>query len=105
MQSINPKVILDVATGTGDLAFAAEKKIDIDKIIGLDISNGMLEVGRKKIKNRDLENKLEFIQGDSENIPFQDNYFDAAMVSFGVRNFENLNLGLSEIKRVLIPKY
>ena len=104
MQSINPKVILDVATGTGDLAFAAEKKIDIDKIIGLDISNGMLEVGRKKIKNRDLENKLEFIQGDSENIPFQDNYFDAAMVSFGVRNFENLNLGLSEIKRVLKPK-
>ena len=104
MQSINPKVILDVATGTGDLAFAAEKKIDIDKIIGLDISNGMLEVGRKKIKNRDLENKLEFIQGDSENIPLQDNYFDAAMVSFGVRNFENLNLGLSEIKRVLKPK-
>ena len=99
----NPKFILDVATGTGDLAFADEKKINIDKIIGLDISNGMLEVGRKKIKNRDLSNKLEFIQGDSENIPFEDNYFDAVMVSFGVRNFENLNLGLSEIKRVLKP--
>ena len=66
------------------MAFAAEKKINIDKIIGLDISNGMLEVGRKKIKNRDLSKKLEFIQGDSENIPFEDNYFDAVMVSFGV---------------------
>ena len=97
----NPKLILDVATGTGDLAFAAQKKINPDKIIGLDLSNGMLEVGREKIKKRNLDNKLEFIQGDSENLPFEDDFFDAVMVSFGVRNFENLNKGLSEIFRVL----
>jgi demethylmenaquinone methyltransferase/2-methoxy-6-polyprenyl-1,4-benzoquinol methylase len=97
----NPKLILDVATGTGDLAFAAQKKINPDKIIGLDLSNGMLEVGRKKIKKRKLDNKLDFIQGDSENLPFDNNFFDAVMVSFGVRNFENLNKGLSEIYRVL----
>ena len=103
MQSENPKVILDVATGTGDLAFAAYKKLNPEKIIGLDLSNGMLEVGRKKIKKKKLEDKLEFVQGDSENLPFDDNFFDAVMVSFGVRNFENLNMGLKEIFRVLKP--
>lgn len=103
MQSKNPKVILDVATGTGDLAFAAYKKLKPDKIIGLDLSNGMLEVGRKKIKNKKLQDKLEFVQGDSENLPFNDNFFDSVMVSFGVRNFENLNMGLKEIFRVLKP--
>ena len=96
-----PKFILDVATGTGDLAFTAQKKINPDKIIGLDLSNGMLEVGRAKIQKRNLNDKLEFIQGDSEELPFEDEYFDAVMVSFGVRNFENLNKGLSEIIRVL----
>tara|TARA_B100001287_G_scaffold150032_1_gene126307 strand:+ start:18239 stop:18970 length:732 start_codon:yes stop_codon:yes gene_type:complete len=96
-----PKLILDVATGTGDLAFAAQKKINPDKIIGLDISNGMLEVGRSKISKRNLKDKLEFIKGDSENLPFENDYFDSVMVSFGVRNFENLNKGLSEIFRVL----
>ena len=103
MQSKNPKVILDVATGTGDLAFAAYKKLKPDKIIGLDLSNGMLEVGRKKIKNKKLQDKLEFVKGDSENLPFNDNFFDSVMVSFGVRNFENLNMGLKEIFRVLKP--
>ena len=103
MKSENPKVILDVATGTGDLAFAAYKKLNPEKIIGLDLSNGMLEVGRKKIKKKKLEDKLEFVQGDSENLPFDDNFFDAVMVSFGVRNFENLNMGLKEIFRVLKP--
>ena len=96
-----PKLILDVATGTGDLAFAALKKINPEKIIGLDLSNGMLEVGRTKINKRNLNDKLEFIQGDSENLPFDDHCFDAVMVSFGVRNFENLNIGLKEIHRVL----
>ena len=96
-----PKLILDVATGTGDLAFAAQKKINPNKIIGLDLSNGMLEVGRAKINKRNLNDKLEFIQGDSENLPFDNDYFDSVMVSFGVRNFENLNKGLSEIFRVL----
>jgi len=96
-----PKYILDVATGTGDLAFVAQKKLDPKKIIGLDLSNGMLNVGRDKSKSRGLEQTIEFVQGDSENLPFESDSFDAVMVSFGVRNFENLNDGLSEIFRVL----
>ncbi len=99
----SPQLILDVATGTGDLAFSAYKRLKPKKIIGLDISKGMLEVGRVKIKNKKLEGHLEFIYGDSENIPFEDNHFDAVMVSFGVRNFEDLNAGLKEIYRVLKP--
>ena len=103
MQSKSPKFILDVATGTGDLAFEAHKKLNPHKIIGLDLSNGMLDVGRNKIKKKKLEKKIEFVQGDSEDLPFEDNFFDSVMVSFGVRNFENLNLGLKEIFRVLKP--
>ena len=99
----SPQLILDVATGTGDLAFSAFKRLQPKKIIGLDISKGMLEVGRVKIKRKNLEGSLEFIHGDSENIPFEDNFFDAVMVSFGVRNFEDLNAGLKEIYRVLKP--
>ena len=99
----SPQLILDVATGTGDLAFSAYKRLQPKKIIGLDISKGMLEVGRVKIKRKNLEGSLEFIHGDSENIPFEDNFFDAVMVSFGVRNFEDLNAGLKEIYRVLKP--
>ena len=98
-----PKYILDVATGTGDLAFVAQKKLDPNKIIGLDLSNGMLNVGRDKSKSRGLEQTIEFVQGDSENLPFESDSFDAVMVSFGVRNFENLNDGLKEIFRVLKP--
>ena len=97
----NPKYILDVATGTGDLAFVAQKKLNPNKIVGLDISNGMLNVGRQKSKKRGLEEIIEFTQGDSEKLPFEDNLFDAVMVSFGVRNFENLVVGLTEINRVL----
>ena len=97
----NPKYILDVATGTGDLAFVAQKKLNPNKIVGLDLSNGMLNVGRQKSKKRGLEKIIEFTQGDSEKLPFEDNLFDAVMVSFGVRNFENLLAGLSEINRVL----
>ena len=97
----NPKYILDVATGTGDLAFVAQKKLNPNKIIGLDLSNGMLNVGRQKSKKRGLNEIIEFTQGDSEKLPFEDNLFDAVMVSFGVRNFENLIAGLSEINRVL----
>tara|TARA_B100001758_G_C18312624_1_gene558710 strand:- start:198 stop:929 length:732 start_codon:yes stop_codon:yes gene_type:complete len=99
----SPQLILDVATGTGDLAFSAFKRLQPKKIIGLDISKGMLELGRVKIKRKNLEGSLEFIHGDSENLPFEDNYFDAVMVSFGVRNFEDLNAGLKEIYRVLKP--
>jgi demethylmenaquinone methyltransferase/2-methoxy-6-polyprenyl-1,4-benzoquinol methylase len=103
LKNESPQLILDVATGTGDLAFSAHKRLKPKKIIGLDISKGMLDVGRIKIKKKNLEDSLEFIYGDSENIPFEDNYFDAVMVSFGVRNFEDLNAGLKEIHRVLKP--
>jgi len=98
----HPKTILDIATGTGDLAILMTKT-NAEKIIGLDISAGMLEVGRKKIENRKLSNKIEMILADSENMPFEDNTFDAITVAFGVRNFENLEKGLSEILRVLKP--
>jgi demethylmenaquinone methyltransferase/2-methoxy-6-polyprenyl-1,4-benzoquinol methylase len=98
----NPKLILDIATGTGDLAInLAETKAD--KIIGLDISEGMLNVGKQKVLNKKLQDRIEMVVGDSENLPFQENMFDAITVSFGVRNFETLEKGLSEIHRVLKP--
>ncbi len=96
----NPDSILDIATGTGDLAINLTKT-KASKIIGLDISEGMLDVGRKKIEKLNLNNTIEMVFGDSENIPFEDNSFDAITVAFGVRNFENLEKGLSEIYRVL----
>ena len=98
----NPKTILDIATGTGDLAILmAQTKAP--KIIGLDISAGMLEVGRKKIQDKNLSNTIEMVLADSEEMPFEDSYFDAITVAFGVRNFENLEKGLVEILRVLKP--
>jgi len=97
-----PANILDVATGTGDLAIAM-LKANPNKIVGIDISNGMLEVGRKKITEKGVENKITLQQADSENLPFEDNSFDAVSVSFGARNFENLEKGLSEMCRVLRP--
>ena len=96
----HPKNALDIATGTGDLAISMAQN-GIPKVVGLDLSEGMLSVGRKKIEGSSLSDKIEMIQGDSENLPFEDQYFDAVMVSFGVRNFENLNKGISEIFRVL----
>jgi demethylmenaquinone methyltransferase/2-methoxy-6-polyprenyl-1,4-benzoquinol methylase len=98
----NPQQILDIATGTGDLALMMAK-LNPKKIVGLDISAGMLEVGKQKIAKANLSDKIEMIVGDSENIPFDDNTFDAITVSFGVRNFENLDKGLTEIYRVLKP--
>jgi demethylmenaquinone methyltransferase/2-methoxy-6-polyprenyl-1,4-benzoquinol methylase len=97
-----PKTILDIATGTGDLAilFAQTKA---EKIVGLDISVGMLDVGRDKIKRLNLQDRIEMIVGDSENLPFEDATFDVVTVSFGIRNFENLEKGLAEILRVLTP--
>ena len=97
------KNILDIATGTGDLAINLAKT-EAYEIIGLDISDGMLEVGRKKIADKKLGNKIKMVLGDSENLPFEDNSFDAITVAFGVRNFEDLDKGLSEILRVLKPK-
>jgi demethylmenaquinone methyltransferase/2-methoxy-6-polyprenyl-1,4-benzoquinol methylase len=98
----NPESILDIATGTGDLAIKMGDS-GADKIVGLDLSEGMLDVGRKKISKKKLEGKIEMIQGDSEALPFEDNSFDAVTVAFGVRNFENLEKGLKEIFRVLKP--
>lgn len=98
----NPKQILDIATGTGDLAIMMAS-LNPDKIVGLDISEGMLAVGKQKINKQNLSDKIEMVVGDSENIPFKDNTFDAITVSFGVRNFENLDKGLQEINRVLKP--
>lgn len=97
-----PKRILDVATGTGDFALQA-LRVKPEKIIGVDISEGMLEVGRKKIEQRGLANLIQLQLADSENLPFPDNNFDAVTVGFGVRNFENLKKGLQEINRVMKP--
>ena len=97
-----PNTILDIATGTGDLAINMVQT-GADKIVGLDISPGMLEVGKNKILDKKLENTIEMILGDSENLPFSENYFDAVTVAFGVRNFETLEKGLTEIYRVLKP--
>jgi len=98
----NPDTILDIATGTGDLAINLAKT-NASKIVGFDISPGMLEIGKKKIAQKQLNNKIEMVLGDSEKMPFDDNSFDAITVAFGVRNFENLEKGLSEILRVLNP--
>lgn len=98
----NPNTVLDIATGTGDLAILMSET-GATKIVGLDISAGMLEVGRKKITEKELSNKIEMILGDSEKMPFEDNSFDAITVAFGVRNFETLDKGLAEILRVLKP--
>jgi demethylmenaquinone methyltransferase/2-methoxy-6-polyprenyl-1,4-benzoquinol methylase len=100
---IKPKIILDVATGTGDFAIMANKMLKPDKVIGIDISAGMLEIGRKKLTEAGLQKHIELLKGDSETIFFDDNTFDAVTVAFGVRNFENLELGLTEINRVLKP--
>lgn len=102
LEPFKPKVILDVATGTGDFALQA-LTLNPDKIIGVDISEGMLEVGRKKMETRGLTDKISLMKADSENLPFEENKFDAVIVSFGVRNFENLILGLQEIFRVMKP--
>ncbi|MES2387936.1 MAG: bifunctional demethylmenaquinone methyltransferase/2-methoxy-6-polyprenyl-1,4-benzoquinol methylase UbiE [Bacteroidota bacterium] len=102
LRKLSPKLILDVATGTGDVAIEA-LKLNPDKVIGVDISEGMLELGRRKIRERHLEDKIELRKGDSEKLPFTDNFFDAVTVSFGVRNFENLQKGLTDIGRVLRP--
>jgi len=96
----NPKSVLDIATGTGDFAIEA-LKINPDKIVGVDISNGMLEKGREKMKKKGYDTKITLQNADSENLPFEDKTFDAITVGFGVRNFEDLEKGLSEMHRVL----
>ncbi|MCR9062798.1 MAG: bifunctional demethylmenaquinone methyltransferase/2-methoxy-6-polyprenyl-1,4-benzoquinol methylase UbiE [Cytophagales bacterium] len=98
-----PKLILDIATGTGDLAIEANKQLNPDKIIGVDISEGMLSHGREKMKKLGLDHKIEMRMGDSEKLLFDNNTFDAVIVSFGVRNFEDLLKGLTDMFRVTKP--
>jgi len=100
LKPLNPKQILDVATGTADFALQS-LSLDPDKVIGIDISDGMLDIGREKIKKRKLEHIITLENGDSENLRFSDNKFDAVIVAFGVRNFENLENGLASMHRVL----
>lgn len=95
--------VLDVATGTGDLAVMFGKE-NTDEVVGLDISPGMLDIGKKKVKGEGLDKKVKMVIGDSENLDFKDGTFDAVTVAFGVRNFEDLERGLQEILRVLKPK-
>ncbi len=102
LRKLAPKKILDIATGTGDFAIES-LKLDPEQVIGVDISEGMLDVGRSKMKKRGLDHIISLEIGDSENLRFTDNNFDAVIVAFGVRNFENLELGLREMNRVLRP--
>ena len=95
-----PKIVLDVATGTGDLAIAVQKGTGAE-VVGLDLSQQMLNVGIDKIKKINLDQKISMQKGDAENLPFEDNKFDAVSVAFGVRNFENLEKGLAELRRVV----
>lgn len=99
----NPLTILDVATGTADVAIEIAAKLPKAKITGVDISNKMLDIGRKKIENKKLLDHIELLYGDSEDLGFEDATFDAITVAFGVRNFENLSKGLEEMHRVLKP--
>ncbi|MEO6491140.1 MAG: bifunctional demethylmenaquinone methyltransferase/2-methoxy-6-polyprenyl-1,4-benzoquinol methylase UbiE [Ferruginibacter sp.] len=103
LSQLAPKTILDVATGTGDVAIMASRLLKPLKITGIDISDGMLQIGKKKIEKLELTDIIELLNGDSEAINFNDNSFDAVTVAFGVRNFQNLEKGLLEIKRVLRP--
>jgi demethylmenaquinone methyltransferase/2-methoxy-6-polyprenyl-1,4-benzoquinol methylase len=102
LKPLRPKEILDVATGTGDLAIEA-LATGAEKVTGIDISEGMLEKGRRKLQKLKLDGKIELKAGDSEDLAFPDNKFDAVVVAFGVRNFENLERGLSEMLRVTRP--
>ena len=102
LREINPKRILDIATGTGDFAIA-NLKLKPEEVVGIDISSGMLEVGKEKMKKKKVDHIVSMQLGDSEDLPFDDNYFDGLTVGFGVRNFENLEKGLTEMLRVIRP--
>ena len=102
LRAFQPKTILDIATGTADFAVAAAK-LNPEKIVGIDLSEGMLKVGRQKIQKKGLSHLIELQKADSEALPFENHTFDSAIVGFGVRNFENLEKGLAEIYRVLRP--
>jgi demethylmenaquinone methyltransferase/2-methoxy-6-polyprenyl-1,4-benzoquinol methylase len=102
LREINPTKILDIATGTGDFAIQS-LTLHPEEVIGVDISEGMLEKGREKMVKRKIDHIISMRSGDSEDLPFEDNYFDALTVGFGVRNFQNLEIGLAEMLRVVRP--
>ena len=102
LMNLHPNLILDLATGTGDFALEA-LKTGANKIIAADISEGMMEIGRKKIERLGLQTKIEFKKGDAENLDFETSTFDAITIGFGVRNFQNLEKGLTEMLRVIKP--
>jgi demethylmenaquinone methyltransferase/2-methoxy-6-polyprenyl-1,4-benzoquinol methylase len=102
LRPLRPRIVIDLATGTGDFAIEAARILKPDRVIGVDISSGMLEVGREKMRKRKLT-QVEMVLGDSENMPYPDNFCDAITVGFGVRNFENLEKGLAEMYRILRP--
>lgn len=103
IRDLKPTRLMDVATGTGDFALEAARMGVTGKITGVDISNGMLEIGREKVKKRGLDQQIELLYGDSENLPFDADTFDVYTAAFGVRNFENLEKGLTDMMRVLKP--
>jgi demethylmenaquinone methyltransferase/2-methoxy-6-polyprenyl-1,4-benzoquinol methylase len=103
LKTLQPQMVLDVATGTADVALMTHDLLKPSKIIGIDISEGMLSLGREKIAKKGLSNTIELFTGDSEKINYPDCTFDAVTVAFGVRNFENLEVGLAEMLRVLKP--
>ena len=104
LKALAPQNVLDVATGTGDFAVEIVKELNPKKVTGVDISEGMLNLGKEKIAKKNLSNQITFELGDSENLPFENDTFDAITVAFGVRNFENLEVGLADMHRVLHPK-
>ena len=103
LRPFRPQRIMDVATGTGDFAILACKELQPEQLIGTDISEGMMNVGREKVKKAGLSDKISFAKEDCTSLSFDDNTFDAITVAFGIRNFDNLDKGLSEMCRVLIP--
>lgn len=103
LKAIAPQKILDVATGTGDLAIEAYNQLKPQSIVGIDISTKMLEIGQEKLKKQSLDQVISLMEGDSEHLPFEDNSFDAITAGFGVRNFANVEAGLRDMYRVLRP--
>jgi demethylmenaquinone methyltransferase/2-methoxy-6-polyprenyl-1,4-benzoquinol methylase len=102
LSGYKPRRVLDVATGTGDLALLIST-LETEQVTGIDIAGSMLAIAKQKAAQKGFHEKLAFVEGDAENLPFPDEIFDAVTVAFGVRNFEDLETGLSEMKRVLRP--
>ena len=103
LRPFHPKKMMDVATGTGDFAIQACQVLQPEELIGTDISEGMMNVGREKVKAVGLDKQISFAKEDCTALTFPDNQFDAITVAFGIRNFENLDQGLKEMFRVLVP--